>query len=220
MDLEVYKRRLGTSNSSEALVNASIKQVNQMFKNSPLYKIINLDGTPVGVRVSYDKEHKRQLLLQPNHKTNKGVIAEFDSQSWLVTEFIPDLVYPKAKISLCNQVVKWTVKESSYEYPCIAKGKGYSLEDATDKNYVRIAEGDVTIQLPYNHETKQIKESQRFIFGDRAYEVTGLDDISNVLDGVGILEVKLEITSTSNDDDVVDDVANNDDNSSGWGGGW
>lgn len=218
MDLKAYKRRLGTRTPSEALVNASIQQIKSMFTDSPLYQEIKIDGLNKGVRVNYDDENQRQLLLQPNDSTEKGAIAEFDNLKWLVTEYKPDIVYPKAIVTVCNQIAKWNDGVNFYEYPVVAIGKGYKLNE-TNMKYMRVAEGDITIKIPYNSDTKTIKESQRFIFGDRAYEVVGVDDISNVLNSTGILEVTLEITSTSSKDDLDTDVADND-NSSGWGGGW
>lgn len=218
MDLQAYKKRLGATSSSEALVNASRQQTKSLFTNSPLYKVIQVNGLDKGVRVNYESENERQLLLLPEDSVDKGSIAFFDELNWLVTEFIPNLVYPKAIVTICNEIARWNDGVNTYEYPAVAVGKGYKLED--NKKYMRLAEGDVVIKIPFNDETKTIKELQRFIFGDRAYQVIGIDNMSNVLNGIGILEVTLELTSKADTDDIVADVADNDTTSSGWGGGW
>lgn len=218
MDLEAYKRRLGTSSSSEALVNASIQQIKSMFKESPLFKTILLDGQSMGVRVNYEKENERELLLQPEESTSKGAIANFDGSNWLVAEFKSDIVYPKAKVVLCNQVIKWSDTTGSFEYPCITRGK--TTYDLKEGKYMSLPEGDITVQLPYNSNTKSIKEGQRFIFADKAYEVVGVDNLSQVINGAGILQLTLERTSKSESDDTSTDVADNSTNTSGWGGGW
>lgn len=218
MDLNVYKRRLGATSSSEALVNASRNQVKALFKDSPLYKIITLDGIPKGVRVNFIKENERQLLLQPEDSTNKGAIAIIDGVSWLVKEIIPDLIYPKANLAFCNQIVKWTDSNGTHQYPAVAKGKGYKLEE--EKDFVKVAEGDVVIQIPYNAVTSTIKETQRFIFGGRAYEVTGIDNITNVVGGFGYLDITLELTSIAETDDTTNTIADNTTDTSGWGGAW
>jgi hypothetical protein len=216
MDLEVYKRKLGANSSSEALMNASIEQIKSMFKESPLYKVILLDGVSKGVRVNFEKENERQLLLQPQGSAVKGTIADFDGHKWLVTKVKPDIVYPKAQVVLCNQVVKWNDGTTTHEYPSVAIGKSYDLDEA--KDYMNIPEGQVVAQIPYNSNTKTIKIGQRFLLGDKAYEVIGIDDITNILNGTGIIVATLEITSKADTDDAVNKVADN--NTSGWGGGW
>jgi hypothetical protein len=214
MDLEMYKRRLGAKDSSEALVNASRKHVQLMFKNSPLYKVVQVDGVDKGVRVNYLKDNQKELLLQPDDSASKGEIVTIESESWLVTEFTPNLAYPKAKLAYCNQLMKWSDSGSTYECPCVADGSNYQLDESG--NYMPLPEGDLVVKAPYNLDTARVSETQRFVFGRNTYEVVGIDDISNIQNGKGIVEFTLEIVSKSEEDGDVAD--NNNDN--GWGGGW
>lgn len=178
MDMEAYKRMLGTKTSSEALVNTSIKQTMSMFKESPLFQVIKVDGKDKGVRVSYEKEYERQILLQPKDNTFKGSIAEFDGRSWIVTEFIQDLVYPKAKVQFCNQTLKWKDNSGDInELPCSVRSSTFTLNEEDES--VKLQDGKISVIAPYNDLTKLINVSQRFIFEDEAYQVISVDKISS-----------------------------------------
>lgn len=217
--MNVYKRRLKATNSSDALVKTSITQVKEMFKDSPLYKVITIDGITTDARVNLEDDENSHLLLPPQSSTNKGAIAEFDSVKWMVMDYKPDVVYPKAQVKLCNQVVKWIDGSGvTHEYPCVATGKGYQLDE--NGEYLVTSDGKVVALIPYNSVTQGIEEKQRFVFGDRSYEVIGVDDVSNVVNGKGYIEVTVEVTSTASTDDTVNKVADNNNNDSGWGGAW
>lgn len=218
MDLNAYKRRLGATDSSQALVNASIRQVESMFTNSPLYRVISLNGLDKGVRLSFEKDGEHQILLMPQEPIKKGDIAEIDGNKWLVVETVQDIVYPKGKIKYCNQSFKWTDSVGiPYDYPAVVTGKTYDLDK--DDNYVNLAEGEAIALVPYNPDTKTIKPSNRFMLGDNAYEVKGVDNLTHVVNDSGYLLITLELTSNASLDDTNTDVADNS-NDNGWGGGW
>lgn len=220
MNLQAYNRRLGAKTSSKALENQSIKQVKRLFKNSPTYKEIILNNTTVGVRVNLvQKSSERLILFKPDEGTSVGSIAEFDSKKWMVQEFLPSRVYPKAKVQFCNETIKWIDElGNTIEHPCVATGSNYSLQEG-DK-YVIHAEGKLTVLVSHNSDTSKIQESQRFIFGGKSYEVVGIDNVTRVDNGVGILQILVELTSSSESDNEISKVADNKDNNTGWGGGW
>jgi hypothetical protein len=217
MDLNVYKRKLGATSTSQALVNATRRQVRSMFTNSPLYRTIILNGVEKGVRLSFEKDGEHQILLMPEEPISKGDIADIDGNKWLVFETVQDIAYPKGKIRYCNQSLNWTDSLGvSHEYPAIVTGKSYDLEE--DK-YMSLSEGQAIAIVSYNADTKTIKLSERFILGDNAYEVIGVDNITHVVKDSGLLLITLERTSKADTDDEVTDVADNT-TDNGWGGGW
>lgn len=219
MDLDVYKRRLGGTTSSEALFNASIEQTNQLFKDSPMFQVVKLNGVDTDSRVSLEKDStERQLLLRPQTSVKKGVVATFEGEDWLVVNYIPNKVFPKAKVKLCNALLKWNDGVSTKEYPCVAKEKTVKLNE--DDDFVVTSENEIEVSTPFNNDTKTIAIKQRFLIGSKTYEVIGIDDITNVVNNVGILKLILEVTNTSESDDTIVGVADNDTSNDGWGGGW
>jgi hypothetical protein len=199
MDLEAYKRRLGSSNASEALVNATRQQTKALFKESPLYKVININGIDVGVRVNFENESERQILFQANDSTYKGAIAEFDGIKWMATEITPSLIFPKAKVKMCNQILKW--KDSAgviREFPCVVEESTFNLN--VSDNSVKIIDGKITVTAPYNELVKSIKISQRFLFENEAFQVISIDKVTNkVIASVD----KVNITSLRESDENI-----------------
>lgn len=218
MNLEAYKRRLNGANQVEATMNATADFTNRQFENSPTFQVISIDGMEADVRVSVEKDStKKQLLLRPYSTIHKGAIATFDGYNWLTLDFIGTEIYPKAKVKLCNQMLKWKDESNTLlEYPCIVTSKGVTYED--DEKYMVESDGNVHILVSYNNDTKDIGIKDRFVLGGRTYEVIGIDDISDVLDSKGILNLTVEVTSTSDGDNTDSGVADNGESGSGWGG--
>jgi hypothetical protein len=217
MDFDVYKRRLeNTTSASEALISATKRQIQSMFSESPLFQNVKVDGKDdKGVRVSFESENERQLLFKPDDSILKGQTVKISDGTWLVTEFSPDIIYPKAIVTLCNQTLKWKSDTATYEYLVVAKGKGYKLNEIDEE--VKIIDGDVLVQIKYDSITKEITETDRFIVGGRAYEVSGIDSVTNIVNDIGFLEITLNLTFTSSTDDIANKIAGE---TSGWVGDW
>jgi hypothetical protein len=207
---------IGTSNSiTQAFINDSIAQVNDDFDKSPSFKKIQLDGVQTDCIINHKKSNVLDILLRPQSVITKGLYVTFNTDTFLLTEFIANEIYPKATLELCNANIKW--KDSANvvkEFKCIVKGESY--KEVEDKLVVT-SESEIAILVQYNDETKTIKPNQRFIFGNSAFEVTSIDEVSNVYKGKGILKLGVKYTSATDTDDKTNQIADKSGNS-GWGG--
>jgi hypothetical protein len=84
--------------------------IEQSFAESPNYKVIQIDGVDVEVRVLDEKSTSnsvsllsfaKSLLFKPGATIKRGSYAVIDSDNWLIVDVEKSLL-PKAKILLCN----------------------------------------------------------------------------------------------------------------------
>lgn len=225
MDLEVYKRRLkNTPSQSEALLYNSIRQVKSVFRNSPNYREVVVGDKTYHIRVDRLKDRELNVLLEPETIVNLGTIMNVDNENWLVTEVLPNKIYPKAVMSLCNSVAFWKLDDGVWESSmCVSKSdKSLSLEQ-TSKEHVTLAKGNVVLYLPYNEKTSKLSETQKIVVNNKSFRIVGIDDISLLHNNIGNLIVYIERVSKSLEDEVTavplpdgDNIVE-EDNSSGWG---
>lgn len=218
MDLTLYQKMIGANESvTQAYINDTIIHVNDMFSKSPSFKQMQFDSVDTDTIVSRKKSNVIDILLRPQIKVNKGIYTTYDSDTYLLTEFVANEIYPKATIELCNASIKWKDNTNTIkEYNCIVKGDSYK---ESDDSLVITSDGQVKILVQYNDDTKTIKPNQRFIFGNSAFEVDSIDEVSEVYKGKGILKLTVKYTSATDTDDKTNQIADTSGNS-GWGGGW
>ena len=220
MDMYNYRRRLSNDNSMEAMKNNTIAFVENTFREAPNFKEVFLNGykkdaridSEIRGRVSKDSNHL-SVLFRPNTKVYKGDIVEFDTTHWLVKDIVDNPIYPSATVEFCNEWLRWIDENKEYKtYPAVVSNEKFDLNQ--DK-YIISADNTITICVSYNNDTKKIKNLQRFIFNDLAYEIRGIDALSYVSVGKGYIELKGEQTLSEVNDDLDSDIADNE--SSNWG---
>lgn len=222
MDLTQYERRLGAKSMSEAFINDTINIINADFTNAPSYREIELDGVVEDCTFKLTKEsNKREILLRPQKTISKGMYVLLDTDKYIVTECVPNEIYPKAEIVLCNNTLRWRdTLNALKEYSCIVKGDSISIneEDASNKRLVVSSNAELTIVVPYNDDTKSIEPNQRFIIDGQAYDVSGIDRITEVYKKKGVIKLTVNATELTNTDDTTTNVADDTGNSdwSGW----
>lgn len=217
MDLSLYQKMIGANNTSlsQAYINDTIIHVNEIFDKSPSFKTILVNHTPMDCIVSHTKKSTiLDLLFRPKSVLTKGMYANFESDVYLVTEFVPNEIYPKANLELCNSVLKWKDETGTIkEYKCVVKRDTYNEKE---DRQVYTSDSELLAMVQYNDDTKQIKPTQRFMFGSSAFEVVQIDAVTNVYNGNGYIKFGLKFTSTSATDDKENQVAD-DSGNSGWG---
>jgi hypothetical protein len=130
---------------------------------------------------------------------------------------------PKSEIKKSDNILKWKdFNNTEFAIPCSVESVFY--EEMRDGQYFYTPRGNVQVLVQLNNETKTIFVGQRFLFGSSAYEVGGVDDLTNVENDKGFLTFFLERTEKLTDDDFINGIASNsyntDDDGSNDGGGW
>lgn len=213
-----YKKRLQIDGGSVAgaLSQSSINLINSSFEDSPYYFIIKVNNIDVGARVLQTKQsNAREVLFKPGVVYSKGDYVAYDNATWLMVEFNTDGIYPKAAIQRCNESLKWQVVSgntiTTKEYKCFVTTSttAYPFDLYYQKNPVQmiLPTGEVNAFIQLNADTLTITEQQRFIIGGKAFEVVGIDNISDVFNGIGLLKVWMRMDIQVSADDKTNKIA-------------
>lgn len=205
---------------AEGYINDTISIVNEDFHKAPSYRSIQINGVADECTFKLTKDsNKVKILLRPKKTISKGMYVLLEGKTYMVTNYVPNEIYPKGEIELCNNTLRWrdtlgTLKE----YSCIAKGNSVKIDDEfTEKErFIITSDAELVVLVQYNSDTKTIQPNQRFIFGEYAYEVLSVDNISHVYDEKGYVQLTVKATGKTESDDTTSGVAD-DSSNSGWG---
>lgn len=219
MDLALYQKMIGSNkNITQAYINDTIHHVNDSFTKSPSFRVAKQGVDEVDCIINRRKSKKIEFLFRPSTKIEIGSYLTIEDDCYLVDDAVDNEIYPKAFGMLCNRTLKW--KNSSGEvlkYMCSISGSNYE-EDTTKTTAKSMynSDGELTIKVQYNNNTKYIRPQMRFVLDDMVYEVKSINSISNTYNGSGVLVLTMKFTNTSQTDDKDNQIADNSGNS-GWG---
>ncbi len=119
--------------------------------------------------------------------------------------------YDVGYMQQCNYTLKHLNSNNKLiSTPCIATNATmYSLGVEENKE-VKMPDGKLSIQVPYNDDTKEITRDKRFIFHKFPYQVTFLDyaQVDNK-NHIGLIGLILQETEKLDQDDIVNQIAYN-----------
>jgi hypothetical protein len=214
--LDSWKSKLNKQggNIANSLKNTAKQSVLASFEDSPAYKLITINGVSTGVRIEKGKlSNEMTLLFKPGTVVDIGSLCVIDTVNWLVMDSQKDEIYPKAKISLCNETFKWKDQVGTvFLYPCVATNLRYiTREIDSNRNNISTLEGGLYIYSQQNSTTLTLKPRQRFIFGSQVYHISGIDDITFTdSNNVGAIQFTLMLTEKNDEkDDFVNQIADN-----------
>jgi DNA gyrase inhibitor GyrI len=200
-------------NESDSILNATFELANREFTNSPTFKVVKVNGADVDARLLDGSTGIiKYLLLRPKSTLNIGDYVEIDSRYWMVFDFNGEGISPKATIQACNEMMSWEDANGViHKYPTLATAtRNTKFDIASDRMQVQMLQAGIYAYLPYNEVTKDVRTSQRFIFGDRVYEISGTDDLTMIDENrVGIIQFSCKITTKTDKDDFVNRIADN-----------
>lgn len=218
MDFDLYRKRMSIQggNESQAFENETINFVNDSFSKSPFYAKVPINGVITEVRInSGDTTDDKLILFRPHNSVAKGSYVQYSGYNWLVTDTIDDddnRIYPTAKMQRCNNMV--VVNGNSY--PCIIQIVSKERETLTYAQFP-LMHGSFYGLVQYNNDTQNISEQDRYKFGTRTYEVSGVDPFSYVINGYGYVFFALQPV-TGHTGTVIDN--NNPPSNTNGGGLW
>jgi hypothetical protein len=198
----------------ESIAESTKEIIEHTFHESPNYSEVFLNGVKFDARISVEEDEKRKtILFRPDTEIFKGDIIEAEDRHWLVNNTYDNSIYPTAFVDLCNEWLRWTDESGNMlVYPCVVSGKTIDLNEG---KYLIYSENVVDILTPYNTDTMKIIPKQRFIFNGKAYQIEGVDAISEVSFGKGIVSMKATETLLEAEDNLDEEIADN--NNEGWG---
>jgi hypothetical protein len=208
-------RKIAQSNltTKQRSVNSIQNDIINDFKSSPSYiqgyindNIVLDDFHIITDRLKNDKK----LLSYPTKIFGVGDVINVAtwSMKFLVLDIDEDKqIQTKGIIQLCNNTLKWKDQSAIIrDHPCITTAKSQSINE---EKYISLPDGIIKVIVKYSTETKTVLTNQRFIFGSQVYEITGIDDFSRVISGIGLLELTMKKTEKNIVDDMTNRIANN-----------
>lgn len=208
--LDIHKKRMINEGSTirDAQVLQSVNFINEKFKDAPSFVSVLINGQEYDTRFVAERKYTastgmavHKLLFRPSVQVNRGDVAEFENRQWLILFFEESVLYPKAYIRPCNNVLKF---KNGSQYPCICDSKVYASSSVDETAYVNLPSDRMKITVSYNKDTKDISELDRFVFNGIAWEVQGFDRITNVFNECGIVEFAVRKVPLKEEEKPID----------------
>ena len=216
--LDEYKTRLqanSATNAGDYFSNATKINNISLFKGSPTYRLIQVDGVSTDVRVIQGKDEENvELLFLPDTSMTRGKTAEIDGLYWLLINVIGTDVFPKAKAKLCNSTFPlinttkvlvgyddfgkpaYTEADTVTYIPCIAETKMYAGSSDLSEA-INLPENKIVITIAYT-EHQTIKINQEFEIYDQFYKIIAIDKTkSDTVNKTGLFVIHAEMVVIS-----------------------
>jgi hypothetical protein len=227
--IERYRRRMNRNGADlgEAYNNNTIAFIEATFHASPTFRVVGVKSiekphiSKMDARV-VDVERMgtlREVLFRPTSEgLNEGTYISFDGHTWLIFDKYGN---NKVLVEQCNRQLKWYDKDGKLQsFDCIASSQDLGSKAKQSKNEiefnqydVRLPVGQLYVFVELRPETESIKLNQRFVFGRKVYEVTGIDDTTIVREigdnTYGVLQLTVKITTIKEEDDFENRIAHN-----------
>lgn len=198
--LDFHRKRLCPNGyetcEQEDIVNSSREYIEDVFSDSPLYQIVNIENKEYRVRIWSDKIQKnnhfyeqKQLLFKPNVYIENGsyvILKDWVTkkcETWLVLYFESDILTPKAHIRKCTKVIEY----KGIKYPIVIDTTISSSMEVEKNSEIVLPKGHLLIYIKSNKDTMNIKENTRFLIDNDAYSVQTIENSINTENGVGIV---------------------------------
>jgi hypothetical protein len=227
--MKKYRRRVGRNgkNVGEAYDKNTISFTEATFHKSTTFRVAKVISyeqpniTEMDVRVvSVERLGSlKEILFRPLSKgLNVGTIVEFDEHKWLIFDTFSE---KKATVAQCNRKLKWMDKSGKLQsFDCVASASDLGSKAKQSRNEIefnqydiKLPTGQLFVFVELRPETEAIKLNQRFVFGNKVYEVTGIDDTTSVREigkqSYGILQLTVTVTTIKEEDDFDNKIAFN-----------
>lgn len=153
-----------------------------------------------------------KTIMTEMDELSMGDIITHNGDNWL-TIFLTDdyIAYLKGAMQRCNEKLRWINHNGeSIEVDCvISKSPLDRIFLKSTSHDIPIVDGFVYIVCPLNEFTSTIQHKQRFIMGSQVYEITGVDDVTNVIKEKGVIQFIARYGISKSSDNVENKIADN-----------
>jgi hypothetical protein len=216
--LDSWKSKLNKQggNIANSLKSTAKQSVLASFENSPAYKLITVNGVSTGVRTEKGKlSNEMTLLFKPGTVVNIGSFCVIDTVNWVVMDSQKDEIFPKAKITLCNETL--TIKTGETEtitgydsmgrpitdttatytsFPCVTSTKLFLGSYNDQDRAINLPSGKMLVSIKYDPLYKLDEKIEFDMYGQR-FSIDEVD-MTRTLGNVGIVSIiakKIEKTA-------------------------
>lgn len=179
-----------------SLEKQTVNFINSTFKQSNTHKVVNIEGTKYEVRMVTEKKFTvasgytvMKLMFLPYTKVDNGTYVNIGDKVWLTTYANNKELAPHTLIRECENSLEIEYRGEIYNYPCVLETRVRNTQNIKELDYVDLSLDSLKITLPYNEITNSIDLKQKFLIGDRAWEIQGKNNLTLVKDGRGLIEL-------------------------------
>lgn len=215
---ERYKRRAGEPFGRRLRTNADDFYYRKLMESSNA-QIIHIDGEEYQARVAKgNRIEDLEALFLPNTKLPLGGVVELDDDStWLIFNTQKVGILPKALLKRANYDLEWEKNGIKYKQP--AKVQVYYTLDMYDieaktKMDMDVPKGGMFAYMQINDDTKTLQIDDTFVIQGQRYEISGMDNITHTIEGVGLCKYTLDIVVNAPDKETEN--KEQDENKGGW----
>lgn len=205
---EKFKKRMESygSNALEDYKNSSIHLVNDAFSDIPSFRVVTINNVEVDSRIVQigNQSDMQNILFRPGYIFSKGDYVTFDEGTWIMLDFFVNEIFPKGRITKCENELRWVTDGVTNVVPCAVSINLLYLEE---ENYVEVPDGTIIVRTQYNETTKSIKIKDKFVFGRSSFEVSVIDDFSDVYNEKGIMKITMKRIETSSKTSIENKVS-------------
>jgi hypothetical protein len=202
----------GTTNKKQTQLYNIKNHVNDRFDDTiDCYsvKLNNLDRQLLIIRTV--KQDEKIIKSRPNEEFTVGDYVSFDDKTWLVmTKDECNQVYTTGMIKLCNYILKFQSPSGTIlSYPCIDETS--STIGVSENDKISTLNGIHRIKLPFDDNTKLIREDRRFFIDKSGTNTAKVTDVNNTefnYGDKGIIELTLQKDSSYNPMTDINGVCN------------
>jgi hypothetical protein len=210
----LYNTRLNINGSSNRERNLKCLQntITNKLPDSLSYKSVKINNVDASIEiVKTTKDYIKVIHSLPNESFDCGDYVLFYNKTYLITEIdADDDVYTSGKMQECTFVIKFQSPDGTIlSYPCIDETTNSVGIDET--NTINTLNGIHRIKLPFDDNTKLIKEDRRFFVsraGTSTYKVTNVNDTEFSYGDKGLIVLTLQADSAYNSQTDINGVCN------------
>lgn len=190
MGMDLYRSRLSIigTDKKEKITNKDVEKFNSYLKSSANKEEIKIKNFSYDVVILTDKQteasNSMKLLAPLDVPVSVGSTFKWKNENWfiLMEEIQQNKAHYKMIITKCNNMLKWMNIDGVIQERAIYvrgyKGANFDRKQ-TGGIIVMDNKGEIEITVGKDKDTITIAEEQRFILNRQAYEVVGIDNMSN-----------------------------------------
>lgn len=189
---------------SGAMAHQTRNQVLSKFKQSVTYKEVIIDNKIYETRMVSEKKYTvasgytvMKLLFLPNVEPEEGKYVYIDGEVWLSIYSDKKELAPHLYIQECNNSIEIEYLGEKYTYPCLTETRVRDTQKLNELVYIDLSLDSLKITLPYDEITSSIDYKDKFLIGNKSWETQGINSITKVKKGKGIVELAMKLVPLS-----------------------
>lgn len=183
--------------------------ISYSIKDSPSYKKVLINGIEYDTRMVEEKRFTvasgysvTKLLFEPFVEPENGQVVLIDGEKWLTVYANSKKLAPYVHIRKCIYEIEVPFEKEEVKIPIVVDTSITENQKLKENFYIDLSTDVIKITAPYNEVTDTIYYKDRFVINKMAWEIQGINKISQIEKEKGIIELsakKVPLTKEEED---------------------